>query len=268
MKQNEKNNILSYTYKNKKYPDNNQLKEINNSLNINKNNILKSFDPIIPFDFKSNKNRIFSLRHKSLFSTRKQINLNTSYKNTILKDINFINNKIYSKDKSLSPKYKKYQNNIEIKKKILLNSLYNKKIDNKEYTISKKYLNKNHLKHDNDNKYINMTQTLKDVLNKELKYLQKQYYLIDKINDNDEKEQKKKYGYKDYADKNIIYNHPQLYYINSKRKSILPKIDNSIKTSCLTEAIPDKEEIINQNVLKKYNDFIKSKKSKKPLFIA
>ena len=118
-----------------------------------------------------------------------------------------------------------------------------------------------------------MTDTLKSDLSEELKYLQRQYYLIDKINKNNnsnysyEKGKKRIFEYNDYADKNIIYNHPQLYYINKNKKNFLPKLNFSIKRKNLTNDITDKAEIINHKNLMKLSNFIKMNKSKKPKFI-
>ena len=269
MKKNDKNNILSYANESKKFSNNNQLKEIKKSFFINNFDILESLDSNIHSKLNSEKKNIISLNNKTLLSNKKPISLKESYKHKIIKDINFINNKIFlkGKDKDIPTNLKttRYKSN-EIKKMFLINSFYNKKKEDKKNTIPKKFFNIKPLQTDYTN--ITMTQTIRNQLNKELKYLQKQYHLLDKINYVEENEKKKKVEFNDYADKNVIYNHPQLYYINSNRKGILPRIDYSIKTSCLTESLPDREEIFNKSNLNKFSEYFKIKKSKKPLFIA
>ena len=93
---------------------------------------------------------------------------------------------------------------------------------------------------------------------------------MDQISNKEKEKNKKykKYNYGDYADKNTVYNHPQFYFINIDKKMSLPKIDLSIKKTCLTEAIPDKNGLINKIDFKNFNEYYKMKKYKKPLFIA
>ena len=264
MKKND--NILIYSNKKIKDSNNNKLKDIKNLLLINNLDILKSLNLSINPKFKSENKNINPSSHKSLSSNKKPLNLNTSFKYKILKDINLLNNKMYSQGmaKPHNSMTTRYKSN-EIKKKLLLTSIYNIKKEDNKYVIPKKYFNKKPLQTDYTN--ITMTQTLRNKLNEEFKKLQKQYHLLDKINYSNEYGKKKKIEFNDYANKNVIYNHPQLYYINSNRKGILPKIDYSIKISCLTEALPGKEEILNKSDLKNFNEYFKIKRMKKPLFI-
>jgi hypothetical protein len=218
---------------------------------------------------------------------------NYSYNSKIIKDIKFIKKKIYD---IKNAKYTKYTKNTaqsikafineknEIKNKYLTHRGHlvesEKKNQKKIYSFTK---NNNHpyilLEYKKKNKYIspNLTINLNDELKENIRYLQKQYYLIDKVDNKKEESicnsnKKKIYSYIDYADRTNIYNHPQLYYINNRihkhKKIKLPNIEYSINTQCLTESIPNKNEILSKNDLLQLRDFVKMKKTKKPIFFA
>lgn len=262
---NEQKNILSYKSKPK-----NKKKLENKSFDFNNIDIL---------DLTNNskiKKNIFDINNNSYLFNNKLNNTNKLYKDKILDEMKYINNKFYFeriKEKNKNDLGLKSKNkSLEYKRKILLNSTYDKKlveINNNKKRYNMKMENYSYIKPYLGNLNTELTPALKNQLNEELKYLQKQYYLMDKINNKEQHKQikrPKKYGFFDYAENNTIYNHPQLYYINTNKKRILPKIDFSIKMTCLTGSIPDKNELLYKNDLINLNDFTKMKKSKRPIF--
>ena len=283
MNKNEKKKIYSYQNKEAKSQTNKRpIKIINKTFFINHFDILENLNNSNLKSFKKIKEKekeIKTLSRNSPISNNKSRSLFKSNKVKILNDMNFIKNKIYSEKKTPSNLLERINNkNNDIKKKLYLNSLKDILIEENNSNSNKNSINKK--KKDillkskiNKNKkiYYNFNysniQSIKKALNEELKYLQKQYYIMDQINDREKNKKYKKYNYFDYADKNMVYNHPQFYFINIDKKLSLPKIDFSIKKTCLTEAIPDKTELINKSDFKTFNEYFKMKKNKKPLFI-
>ena len=222
---------------------------------------------------------------KNIFYNINNKRSNNSYNSKILKDIKFIKKKIYDikNDKNTNNTTQSikalFNEKNELKKKYLFNKCHpiekDKKNEKKAYSFTK-----NNpfilLEYKKKNKYIspNITINIENEFSEKIKYLQKQYYLIDKVEDKEENEipiKKKIYSYIDYADNTNIFNHPQLYYINNRinkhKKIKLPNIDHSINMQCLTQAVPDKNGILSKNVLLQLRDFIKMKKTKKPIFL-
>ena len=268
---NEQKNIFSY----KRKPEN-QYKIDSNSFCLNNIDNLG-----LTNNEKFKKNIAQGDNNSYLFNNRVN-NTTKLFNHNLLNEIKYIKNKIYFENKKEKNKndleMKSRYKSLEYKKKLLLNSIFDRKItdisnsnNNKKIYTNKKIKNYSYIKpYFNKLGNINqgITPDLKNALNEELKNLQKQYYLIDKPNKKEDNKIKKikKYGFFDYAEKNTIYNHPQLYYINRNKKRNLPKINFSIKMNCLTESIPDKTELINKKDLLNLNDFIKMKKNKRPIF--
>ena len=283
MNNNENKKIYNYQQKEAKYQTNKKpIKITNKTFFINRFDILENLNFS---NFKSLKKEKIPLSRHSPKSNNKSKSLLKSNKDKILNEITFIKNKIYSEKKNPSNLLERINNkNNVIKKKFFLNSLKdilkeeNENNSSKNNIISiikkendclKSKINKNKKLY-NYNYNFNNIQSIKKALNEELKYLQKQYYIMDQISNKEKEKNKKykKYNYFDYADKNTVYNHPQFYFINIDKKMSLPKIDLSIKKTCLTEAIPDKNGLINKIDFKNFNEYYKMKKYKKPLFIA
>ena len=275
MKKNEKIIIYNYQSKPKKDSQPNRLNIYHKFFCFNSLDLLEVSNPSNTSNMKSLKNTLFPINQKSFSSNKKQININKSYKDKILNEIKFIKNKIYTETKDKNEPQETRNKSIELKKNLLLDSIYNEKKlrmnSNKNNNKKKDFFLIKYKYNNNENLKNFTTHYIKNELNKELNYLQKQYYLMDysNINNNEEKmNNKRKYVFTDYANKNTIYNHPQLYYINNNKRNILPKIDYSIKKTWLTESIPDKTEFINKSDFIKLNKFIKMKKFAKPIFIA
>ena len=275
---NEKKYISSYNNKIKKGSEKVPVTLYNKSLLINRINLLELINDSPPKKLKNNLlplyQNSFLFNNKLKYADTKRTN--NSYNNKILKDVNLIKNKIYTEkiDNNTTQNIKTaFNKNNELKNKFLLYSMYegDKNHQKKEFSLTKNIPFLVEYKNKKSNISNNLALTYKNKMNDELKYLQKQYYLIDKVNNNKEenKNNKKiKYSYNDYADKTMIYNHPQLYYINNYKKMKLPNIDFVIKRPCLTEAIPDKNEALNYKDLMRLKNYIKMKKIQKPIFIA
>ena len=273
----DKNNIFSYLNNQKDLLEKKSPNIINNSFFLNRLDILEKN---LNSNLKLRKNILNDLNQNLFSFNYKKINIDPKnlYKDKILNEMKYIKNKIYKdklENKKVSDKIKNslYQNN-ELNKKFIINStkenknktMLIKKINNCPKTFSYIKTTYNNIIENYYHKNTQLNPELKD----ELKYFQKIYYSMDKVANKEvqiKNEKNNKFCFNDYADKTIIYNHPQLYYINKNKNYILPKLNFSIKKRSLTENIPYQNEILKDDLIKlKY--YNKIKKNKKPIFFA
>ena len=192
--------------------------------NYNRNDILDSY--LYKSNAKtSNKNSPFSLQKQD----KKKYILKTEPRKFIYRKINLDCNSLFKKISNYHPISISYKD------------------DNSRRVESKKSLKKKFPiidKTDDSNNKAKTSVKIDQVHN-----LQKLYYKLDETDKSkNDLSNIKKFTFCDYANKNIIYNHPQLYLI--KRHDNLPKLRNTrfIKFFSLTKNLPEKN---NDNIEKK-----------------